>query len=156
MGGVGEAAILEGIPKINAEKQAGRAGSWKSRGSKSFCKRRNGKPKRPTALHQHLTAHPNIRGLFAANDNMALGALQAINAAGRSGQIAITSYDNLQAVQQAILEGKIISTIEQHPELMGAYGVRAAKDHLDGKEVPDRIDTPLDVIDYRYLSLKKK
>ncbi len=161
MGGVGEAAILEGIPGvINAElrKQGARrileaepriqivasqTAEWET--EKAY-----------RAFTNMLTAHPNIRGLFAANDNMALGALQAINAAGRSGQIAITSYDNLQAVQQAILEGKIISTIEQHPELMGAYGVRAAKDHLDGKEVPDRIDTPLDVIDYRYLSLKKK
>ena len=37
---------------------------------------------------------------------------------------------------------------------MGAYGVQAAKDHLDGKQVPQKIVTPLDVIDYRYLKLK--
>ncbi|MFB3788335.1 MAG: substrate-binding domain-containing protein [bacterium] len=161
MGGVGEVAILEGIPGvINAElrKQGARrileaepriqivasqTAEWET--EKAY-----------RAFTNMLTAHPNLRGLFAANDNMALGALQAINAAGRSGQIAITSYDNLQAVQEAILEGKIVSTIEQHPERMGAYGVRAAKDHLDGKDVPDKIDTPLDVIDYRYLSLRKK
>jgi len=161
MGGVGEAAILEGIPGvINAELRkkgamrifdaepqikvvASTTAEWET--EKGY-----------SVFTNILTAHPNIKGLFAANDNMALGAIRAIDAAGKSGQIAVTSYDNLQPAQEAILGGKIISTIEQHPELMGAYGVRAAKDHLDGKEVPDTIPTPLEVIDYRYLALNKK
>jgi ribose transport system substrate-binding protein len=160
MGGVGEVAILEGIPGvINAElrKQGARrildaephvkvvasqTAEWET--DKAY-----------QAFTNILTVHPNLKGLFASNDSMALGAIRAIEAAGKTGQIAVTSYDNLEAAQKEVLAGKIISTIEQHPELMGAYGVRAAKDHLDGKDVPEHITTPLEVIDYRYLSLKK-
>ncbi len=161
MGGVGDVAILEGIPGVinaelrkkgalrilDAEKQikvvALQTAEWEAeQGYRVFT--------------NILTAHPNIKGLFAANDNMALGAIRAIDAAGKTRQIAVTSYDNIDAVQDAILTGTIHSTIEQHPELMGAYGVRTAKEHLDGKTIPDYIPTPLEVIDYRYLSLNKK
>ena len=156
MGGVGEVAILEGIPGVinaelrkqgalrvlNAEKQikiaAMQTAEWETENAYNV-------------FTNMLTAHPNIKGLFASNDSMALGAVRAIDAAGKSGQVVIVSYDNIIAAQEAILEGKIHSTIEQHPELMGAYGVRAAKDHLDGKTVPDYIPTPLEVIDYGYL-----
>jgi len=152
MGGVGEVAILVGIPGVIT-------GELRKQGARRIL---DAEPKIKVVASQTaewetetayriftnmLTAHPNIKGLFAANDNMALGALRAIEAAGKGGQVAITSYDNLTAAQEAIREGKIVSTIEQHPELMGAYGVRAAKDDLDGKEVPAKIDTPLDVID---------
>lgn len=160
MGGAGEVAILEGIPGVmNAElRKQGARRIFDAEPKIQVVASQTAEWETETAYRiftNILTAHPNIRGLFAANDNMALGALRAIEAAGKGGRIAITSYDNLTAVQEAILEGKIISTIEQHPELMGAYGVRAAKDHLDGKDVPSRIDTPLDVIDYRFLSLQK-
>ncbi|MBI1387358.1 MAG: substrate-binding domain-containing protein [bacterium] len=159
MGGRGDVAILEGIPGvINAElrKQgamrifdaepeikvvASQTAEWETEQAYQ-------------AFTNMLTAHPTIKGLFAANDSMALGAIRAIDAAGKTGQIAVTSYDNLEAAQEAVLAGKIISTIDQHPELMGAYGVRAAKDHLDGKEVAATISTPLDVVDFRRLTLK--
>ncbi|MBN2327464.1 MAG: substrate-binding domain-containing protein [Candidatus Omnitrophica bacterium] len=161
MGGIGEVAILEGIPGvINAElRKQGARRIFDAEPKIQVVASQTAEWETETAYRiftNILTAHPNIRGLFAANDNMALGALRAIEAAGKGGRIVITSYDNLTAVQEAILDGKIISTIEQHPELMGAYGVRAAKDHLDGKDIPPKIDTPLDVIDYRYLSLQKK
>ena len=140
MGGRGEVAILEGIPGVmsgcskqgarrvfDAEEHidvvASQTAEWETEAAFQV-------------FTNMLTAHPNITGLFASNDNMALGAISAIDTAGKTGQIHVTSYDNLKAAQDAVLAGKIVSTIDQHPELMGAYGVRAAKDHLDGKEVP--------------------
>ncbi len=158
MGGKGEVAILEGIPGVqNAElrKQGARrifdaeeyievvasqTAEWAAeQGYRVF-----------TSI---LTSHPNLSGLFAANDNMALGAIRAIDGAGKVDQIKVVSYDNLKPAREAILDGKLISTIDQHPELMGAYGVRAAKEHLEGEAIDDYIPTPLEVIDYRYLSL---
>jgi len=161
MGGVGEVAILEGIPGvINAElRKQGARRVLDAEPKIKVVASQTAEWETETAYRiftNMLTAHPNIKGLFAANDNMALGALRAIEAAGKGGKIAITSYDNLVAAQEAIQQGKIVSTIEQHPELMGAYGVRAAKDHLDGKEVLAKIDTPLDVVDFRYLAMQKK
>jgi ribose transport system substrate-binding protein len=161
MGGKGDVAILEGIPGVlNAELRkkgamrifdaepginvvASKTAQWEvEQGYQVFT--------------NILTANPTISGLFAANDNMALGALRAIDAAGKTGTIHVVSYDNLETAQAAILSGKLLSTIEQHPELMGAYGVRAALDHLNGNTVPVKIVTPLDVIDYRYLTFNKK
>ena len=93
-----------------------------------------------------LQAHRDIKGLFCANDMMALGAIQAIDQAGKTGKIFVTSYDNLKAAQQAILAGQLMATIEQHPELMGYEGVVAAVDVTKGKTVPKEKLVRLDLI----------
>ena len=93
-----------------------------------------------------LQAHPDIRGLFCANDMMALGAVQAIEQAGKTGEIFVTSYDNLKAAQQAILAGRLAATIEQHPELMGYEGVVTADNLIKGKTVSKEKLIRLDLI----------
>jgi len=156
MGCEGEIAMLEGIPGVtNAElRKAGFLSVVENTPGVKLVASQSANWESEQAYNvttNMLTAHPNIKGLFCANDNMALGAIAAIDAVGKAGQIIVVAYDNLEAAREAIIEGKMYATIEQHPELMGAYGVRAAKDHLDGKAVPDYIPTPLDLIDYRYL-----
>ena len=156
IGGVGNVAILEGIPGVtNAElRKKGAMRVFDSEPKIKVVASKTAEWETEEAYNVFtniLTSNPDIQGLFAANDSMALGAVRAIDAAGKTGQIKITSYDNLEATQAVIKEGKIHSTIEQHPELMGAYGVRAAVDHLNGKPVGDIIPTPLEVIDYEYL-----
>lgn len=79
-----------------------------------------------------LAAHPEIQGMFCANDKMAVGALKAIDEAGKGGKITVIGYDNIPDVQSHLKEGKLHATIEQHPDLMGKYGVRAAVGILDG------------------------
>ena len=79
-----------------------------------------------------LAANPEIQGLFCANDKMAVGALKAIDEAGKSGKITVIGYDNIPDVQPHLKDGKLHATIEQHPDLMGKYGVRAAVGILDG------------------------
>ena len=80
-----------------------------------------------------LAAHPEIQGLFCANDKMALGALKAISEAGKKGQITVVGYDNIPDVRSYLDSGEMYATIEQHPDLMGKYGVRAAVGVLNGK-----------------------
>lgn len=156
MGGVGNVAILEGIPGVtNGElrkKGAMRVFAAEPKIKVVASKTAEWETEEAYNVFTNiLTSNPDIQGLFAANDSMALGAVRAIDAAGKTGQIKITSYDNLEAAQAAIKEGKIHSTIEQHPKLMGVYGVRAAVDHFNGRQVDDLIPTPLEVIDYGYL-----
>ncbi|MFH1738719.1 MAG: substrate-binding domain-containing protein [bacterium] len=156
MGGTGEIAMLEGIPGVtNAElRKAGFLSVVEHVPGVKLVASQSANWETEMAYNvtsNILTAHPNLKGLFCANDNMALGAIGAISAAGKMDQIIVVAYDNLEAAREAILDGKMHATIEQHPELMGAYGVRAAKDHLDGKPVEKYISTPLDLIDYRYL-----
>jgi ribose transport system substrate-binding protein len=83
-----------------------------------------------------LQANPDIQGLFCANDMMALGAVQAIDQAGKTGKIFVTSYDNLKAAREAILQDKLHATVEQHPELMGYESVVIAQKLIRGGRVP--------------------
>jgi ribose transport system substrate-binding protein len=94
-----------------------------------------------------LAAHPEITGIFCANDKMAIGAMKAIAEAGKTGKVTVVGYDNIPDVQPALKSGAMYATIEQHPDLMGKYGVRMAVGILNGG-VPKggEILVPLDVI----------
>ena len=80
-----------------------------------------------------LAKHPDLGGIFCANDNMAIGAIQAISEAGKKGKVRVVGYDNIPNVQPLLQSGDLTATIEQHPDLMGRYGVRLAVGVLDGK-----------------------
>jgi ribose transport system substrate-binding protein len=99
-----------------------------------------------TIFTDMLQAHPDINALFAANDMMALGAVQAIKAAGRSGQIVVAGYDNIDTAQQALREGTMAATVDQHPERIGAEGVRAAARLLKGESIPAEIPIQVELI----------
>jgi ribose transport system substrate-binding protein len=99
-----------------------------------------------TVFTDMLQAHPDINALFAANDMMALGAMQAIKAAGRSGQIVVAGYDNIDTAQQALREGTMAATVDQHPERIGAEGVRAAARLLKGESLPAEIPIQVELI----------
>lgn len=73
-----------------------------------------------------LAAHPALKGIFCANDKMAIGAIKAIQEAGRQKEILVIGYDNIPDVREHLRSGALHATIEQHPELMGRYGVRMA------------------------------
>lgn len=94
-----------------------------------------------------LAAHPDLNGLFCANDKMALGAMKAIQEAGKKGKITVVGYDNIPDVQPYLKDGQMYATIEQHPDLMGKYGVRMAVGILGGS-IPKAREflVPLDVI----------
>jgi ABC-type sugar transport system substrate-binding protein/inosine-uridine nucleoside N-ribohydrolase len=151
LGGTGKVALLEGIPGvINAElRKAGFLEACKEAPGIEVVADRtaNWHTEEAFAVFSNmLTAHPDINGVFAANDNMALGAVQAIKAKGLTGKIVVAGYDNLKAAQEAILDGSMLATIEQNPELMGGYGVELAKRALDGEKIADYTPTPLDLI----------
>jgi len=84
-------------------------------------------------LQPMLAKYPEIQGVFCANDKMALGALKAIAEAGKSGKVKVVGYDNIADVRPYLDRGEMLATIEQHPDLMGKYGVRAAIGILEGK-----------------------
>ncbi|GMV98517.1 MAG: D-ribose ABC transporter substrate-binding protein [Phycisphaerae bacterium] len=93
-----------------------------------------------------LNQHPDLKGIFCANDMMALGAIQAIASAGKTGQIVVTAYDNLAAAQQAIRDGRLHATIEQHPDRMGAMGVEYAVKLLNGETLPVVVPVETDLV----------
>lgn len=103
-----------------------------------------------TQVVEFLSKHPQHIDIIAcANDVMALGALQAINtlSEGKTPPL-ITGYDNIPEVRSELLNGQIQATIEQHPEMMGAYGLKLAEQGLQGIPLPEYKHTPLDLISY--------
>ena len=93
-----------------------------------------------------LRSHDSIDAIFCANDKMALGVLQALALMDFKEKILLAGYDNIESVRDEIRSGRIQATVEQHPELMGQFGVRMAWEALNGEKIPDYQATPLDLI----------
>jgi simple sugar transport system substrate-binding protein len=86
--------------------------------------------------------HPRIDALFAHNDDMAIGAIKAIEEAGlRPGKdILIVSIDAANGAFKAMIEGKLSCTIECNP-LLGPQLMKAVQDYMNGKDLPIRMIT---------------
>ncbi|CAN2040844.1 ribose transport system substrate-binding protein [Candidatus Magnetomoraceae bacterium gMMP-15] len=95
-----------------------------------------------------LQEHGKIDAIFCANDNMALGAVQFFDMFGIAGQVLVGGYDNIEEVRNEMFNKRIHVTIEQHPELMGQFGVKLAARAVAGEKISDFTSTPLDLITY--------
>lgn len=93
-----------------------------------------------------LTAHPDLVAIFAANDGMALGAVESVYAAGKGDQVTIIGVDgNVDAVK-SIKEGRLNASVAQLPYLVGKQAVENAKKALAGETVPENIAVPTMVL----------
>lgn len=88
-----------------------------------------------------MTANPDLGGIFAANEAAAIGAGQAIRAAGKAGQVRLVAFDAAEEEIKMLQDGVVQALIVQNPFNMGYLGVKAANDVLNGKPVEKRIDT---------------
>jgi ribose transport system substrate-binding protein len=93
-----------------------------------------------------ITKHADIKAFLCANDNMALGAVSAIKAAGKSDDILVIGFDNITAVQRLLKEGKILCTVDQHADKLALFGIEYALEMLEGKGTPSDKETPVDLI----------
>jgi ribose transport system substrate-binding protein len=84
-----------------------------------------------------LQAEPEIDGVFAHNDEMILGAIEAAKAAGRDAEIVFVGFDAVDDAVAAVDAGDLAATIAQQPDVMGQLGVETAMAHLDGQPVDD-------------------
>jgi len=94
-----------------------------------------------------LSEHPEIKAVLAANDSMALGAISAIKTVGRTGEVMVVGFDNIPGVQQAIKEGRILATADQHGDALAVFGIEyALKLIKDSKAKIEDRETPVDLI----------
>ncbi|HEU4805217.1 MAG TPA: sugar ABC transporter substrate-binding protein [Nitrobacter sp.] len=93
-----------------------------------------------------LQAHPDIDTVFAASDLMALGAIEAIAAAGKTGKIKVIGFDALDDAKKAIAEGKMEASVAQFPYEMGKAAVESAVKVLAGETLPPDIMVKLEMI----------
>ncbi len=94
-----------------------------------------------------LNAHPDLKAILAANDSMALGALAAIKAANKTSDVPVVGFDNISAAQEAIREGKMLATADQHGDQLAVYGIEVALKLIEDPtaELQDK-ETPVDLI----------
>lgn len=88
-----------------------------------------------SVMENILQANSHIDGLYAANDEMLLGALEAIEAAGRLDEITMIGCDAIDDTIAAIKAGKVEATIAEPPFFLGKAILNTAFDYLNGKKV---------------------
>lgn len=93
-----------------------------------------------------ITEHADLKAVLCANDSMALGAIAAIRAAGKSDDVLVIGFDNITAVQRLLKEGKILCTVDQHADKLALYGIEYALEMLKGQGTPSDKETPVDLI----------
>ena len=93
-----------------------------------------------------LTEQPGVKAILCCNDSMALGAVAALKAAGKAGQVLVVGFDNISAVQQLVREGQVLCTVDQHGDQLAVYGIEYALEVLRTKAAPADRETPVDLV----------
>jgi ribose transport system substrate-binding protein len=93
-----------------------------------------------------LQAHQDIDTVFAASDLMALGAIEAIAAAGRTGKIRVVGFDALDDAKKAIAAGTMEASVAQFPYEMGRVAVESAVKVMRGEKLPPDINVKLELV----------
>jgi ribose transport system substrate-binding protein len=143
-------AIIEGVPTAfngqqrragfeDAMKEAGmnivsvQAGHWE-------MEKANG------VAASILSEHPNLKAILCANDNMALGAVAAVQSAGKQGQILIAGFDHISAIEPMLADGRVTATADQHADQLAVFGIEAALKILQNQAPPADQTTAVDLI----------
>ncbi|PTP89688.1 ribose ABC transporter substrate-binding protein RbsB [Vibrio splendidus] len=91
-----------------------------------------------------LAANPDVQAVFAQNDEMALGALRAVQASGKD--VMIVGFDGTEDGIAAVNRGLLGATVAQQPDLIGSLGVEMADKVLKGETVDEYVPVPLKII----------
>ncbi|MEA9390735.1 sugar ABC transporter substrate-binding protein [Acerihabitans sp. TG2] len=97
-----------------------------------------------------LSEYPNIKALLADNDNMALGAVSAVRAAGKKGQVQVVGYDNIEAIKPMLADGRVLATADQFASQQAVFGINAAlaalKNHTKQSDLASSVETPVKLV----------
>ncbi|MCE4546232.1 MULTISPECIES: substrate-binding domain-containing protein [Caballeronia] len=103
-----------------------------------------------SAALQMLYTHPTLRGLLCANDNIAIGAIDAVRIAGKSGRVLVTGYNNIDAVQPMLDDGRLLATVEQFGARQAVFGldvaVKALVEKRRQRDLSPYMETPVQLV----------
>jgi len=94
-----------------------------------------------SVMENVLTGNPNIKAVFASNDNMALGAVEALKAADKLKDVIVVGFDANPDAAASVIAGEMSATVAQAPKNMGALGVENALKLKKGETIEPVIDT---------------
>ena len=96
-----------------------------------------------------LSEYPDIKALLAGNDNMALGAVSAVRAAGKAGKVMVVGYDNIEAIKPMLQDGRVLATADQAAAQQAVFGIQNALKLVKGEKVDAKdgvIETPVELV----------
>lgn len=133
---------LEGVPGASATRERGKGFHEIADKQLKVIAKQSAKFDRAEGLNvtqNMLEAHPNIKAIFAQNDEMALGAIEAIG----DKDIQVIGFDGNEDAMKSIKNGKLDATIAQQPELMGKEAIKVVNGLMKGDSVNKQIKVPL-------------
>lgn len=151
LGGKGKVAVLEGIPGHET-------GDSRLRGFRDALKATPGveivasqtanweRDQGFNVFQNILQSHPDVQAVFACSDLMALGAVEAIAAAKKTGQITVVGFDATSEARDAINKNSMDASVAQSPAQMGALAVENAIKLLKGEQVQPEFVVPIKLI----------
>jgi len=145
IGGKGKVLVLEGVPggQTANDRKAGALavlknypdikvislpGDWQT-------------AKAQSVVEDVLTANPDLAGIFASNDMMAIGAQTALTARNLADKVTLVGYDAIPPALEMVKDGRMGATVAQFPGKMGAMGVEYAVRAIQGEKVPATVDS---------------
>jgi ribose transport system substrate-binding protein len=97
-----------------------------------------------------LSEYPDVKALLAGNDSMAVGAVSAVRAAGKAGQVQVVGYDNINAIKPMLKDGRVLATADQFAAKQAVFGIETALKILKGEKVDSGvngvIETPVELV----------
>jgi ABC-type sugar transport system substrate-binding protein len=94
-----------------------------------------------------LVAHPDVAAIYGANDEVALGAAQAVKAAGKGGKVIVTAMNGTPPGVRGVKAGDLSMTVEINPVAWGKLGVETADAMLKGKTFDQKVYIGTAIID---------
>jgi ABC-type sugar transport system substrate-binding protein len=96
-----------------------------------------------TAATDILRARPGLKGFFAANDDMGLGIVRALQNAGKAGKVKVISVDGIKDALESVKQGQLTATVSQYPYAIGQMGMEACKAAASAKQLTANVEAPV-------------
>jgi len=97
-----------------------------------------------------LLAYPNLKAILCGNDNMAIGAVSAVRAAGRGGKVYVVGYDNIDAIKPMLKDGRVLATADQYGAKQAVFGIdtalKAVVEYRRQADMSALVETPVDLV----------
>jgi ribose transport system substrate-binding protein len=145
-----QVAIIEGVTTAfnGQQRRAGFEDAMQAAGMKLLAVQ-SGEwemDKANTVAANLLSAHPELKALLCANDNMAIGAVTAVAAAGKKGQVLVVGFDDIAAVKSLLADGSLVATANQHADQLAVFGIERALASLKSGKSGEDQTTAVDLV----------
>lgn len=142
-----EVVQLEGIPGASSTRERGEGFKEATDGKIDLVASQTANFDRAeglTVMENLLQAHPDVKAVFCQNDEMALGASEAIKTSGKD--IVVVGFDGNEDAISAVEDGSLSATVAQKPKEMGKLAIETAIKYLKGEQLEEQVDSPLELV----------